>query len=252
MDWKSRRSAESGFTLLELLIVIAVIAVLAAILMPVFLQARESARTISCLSNERQVGIALMLYLQDWDERYPQEHPFDANPAIDDSLGQLEKTDYGSPFDMILPYVPSKDTRSAALFICPSDPDPHGRSVLDSAGVCLGSIPPSRPSSHLSSYLLNAYYLFGATLAQIDTPSESIYIAERKNTFCDVHYHPWLGEVELPTSPKDTVNPIAIASTRHTGGSNYVYSDGHVKWHRFEDTRKPFPGHVLYGEHQAF
>src|SRR5438128_7096508 len=96
------RSIKRGFTLIELLVVIAIIAILAAILFPVFAQAREKARGISCLSNGRQIGMALTLYVQDHDEKFPQEHPSTGNPALDDSNGQLESIDYGSPFDKIL------------------------------------------------------------------------------------------------------------------------------------------------------
>src|SRR5512132_1341334 len=60
-----------GFTLIELLVVIAIIAILAAILFAVFAKAREKARTISCLSNAKQVGLALNMYLQDYDETFP-------------------------------------------------------------------------------------------------------------------------------------------------------------------------------------
>jgi prepilin-type N-terminal cleavage/methylation domain-containing protein/prepilin-type processing-associated H-X9-DG protein len=65
------RSRTPGFTLIELLVVIAIIAILAAILFPVFAQAREKARAISCLSNLKQIGTGNMMYLQDWDETYP-------------------------------------------------------------------------------------------------------------------------------------------------------------------------------------
>ncbi len=63
----------SGFTLIELLVVIAIIAILAAILFPVFARAREKARQTSCLSNVKQLGTSLMMYVQDYDERYPAE-----------------------------------------------------------------------------------------------------------------------------------------------------------------------------------
>ena len=62
---------QNAFTLIELLVVIAIIAILAAILFPVFAQAREKARAISCLSNEKQMGIAFQMYAQDYDEAYP-------------------------------------------------------------------------------------------------------------------------------------------------------------------------------------
>ena len=64
-----------GFTLIELLVVIAIISILAAILFPVFAKAREKARQIACLSNQKQIGLALFQYVQDNDETYPQEHP---------------------------------------------------------------------------------------------------------------------------------------------------------------------------------
>src|SRR5215203_4948042 len=68
-----------GFTLIELLVVIAIIAILAAILFPVFAQARESARMTSCLSNMKQLSLGMMMYVQDYDEKFPGSRIFCAD-----------------------------------------------------------------------------------------------------------------------------------------------------------------------------
>ena len=81
---------------------------------------------------------------------------------------------------------------------------------------------------------------------------DSIGISERRESFCDVHYHPWMGEVEAPSGPGDTADPIAIAPKRHADGSNGIYSDGHARWSPFSRARAPFFGHELFGEFQAF
>jgi prepilin-type N-terminal cleavage/methylation domain-containing protein/prepilin-type processing-associated H-X9-DG protein len=66
----------NAFTLIELLVVIAIIAILAAILFPVFAQAREKARSATCLSNFKQIGVGVMMYVQDWDDTYPNNRLF--------------------------------------------------------------------------------------------------------------------------------------------------------------------------------
>jgi prepilin-type N-terminal cleavage/methylation domain-containing protein/prepilin-type processing-associated H-X9-DG protein len=71
MNFNSFRSKKSGFTLIELLVVIAIIAILAAILFPVFAKVREKARQTQCLSNEKQMGLAVLQYVQDFEETYP-------------------------------------------------------------------------------------------------------------------------------------------------------------------------------------
>ena len=123
-----------GFTLIELLVVIAIIAILAAILFPVFARAREKARQSSCLSNTKQIALAVMMYAQDYDERilaYRQEG--------------------GAYYDwehLLQPYV-----KNSQIFVCPS------------AGERVSGNP---------SYGWNYSYLAWPSLAQISKPAETI------------------------------------------------------------------------------
>jgi prepilin-type N-terminal cleavage/methylation domain-containing protein/prepilin-type processing-associated H-X9-DG protein len=103
-----------GFTLIELLVVIAIIAILAAILFPVFAQAREKARQISCASNLKQLSLAVLMYNQDFDEYYPF-----GQSGFNDPQGnnlEFDQTDTGHWEQEILPYV-----KSAGVFGCPDD-----------------------------------------------------------------------------------------------------------------------------------
>ena len=104
-----RKSAQ-GFTLIELLVVIAIIAILAAILFPVFAQAREKARQASCLSNTKQVGLGILMYVQDFDEQFPSGRGVKAgtNTAITPGVGWA-----GSTYSY---------TKNAQVLRCPDDP----------------------------------------------------------------------------------------------------------------------------------
>jgi prepilin-type N-terminal cleavage/methylation domain-containing protein/prepilin-type processing-associated H-X9-DG protein len=97
----SRTADRSGFTLIELLVVIAIIAILAAILFPVFARAREQARRSSCLSNLKQLGLAAMMYGQDYDEQLP--------------VGVTQGNPLWDVVNALMPYV-----KNRAIFYCPS------------------------------------------------------------------------------------------------------------------------------------
>ena len=122
---QNRKSTFQGFTLIELLVVIAIIAILAAILFPVFARARENARRSSCLSNLKQLGLGMMQYTQDYDEKYPQPHvqasagfgDFQAMMLFPTTAFNGNPINYykGSWADVILPY-----TKSSQIMGCPS------------------------------------------------------------------------------------------------------------------------------------
>jgi prepilin-type N-terminal cleavage/methylation domain-containing protein len=148
------RSAQSGFTLIELLVVIAIIAILAAILFPVFAQARAKARQATCLSNEKQLGLAWVMYAQDYDETSP-------NPVF---IGRLWIKDFGGCGaykstgvtrcddvyfqDLIQPYA-----RSQNIGWCPNV----------SPNFIWKSVPFKSPmSENRTSYWYNWYYWNGA------------------------------------------------------------------------------------------
>lgn len=115
------RSKHTGFTLIELLVVIAIIAILAAVLFPVFAQAREKARQSQCVSNLRQVSAAFQMYLQDYDETFPPAYYF-GQP------NQTQPNNYGQYFWTWLtrPY-----TKSFPVYYCPSEPPSRHRHLED-------------------------------------------------------------------------------------------------------------------------
>lgn len=97
--------SKHGFTLIELLVVIAIIAILAAILFPVFARAREKARQTSCLSNVKQLGLTLMMYIQDYDEMFPAAYDYSTTTPT------LSRFWYGQAE----PYI-----KNSQIFDCPS------------------------------------------------------------------------------------------------------------------------------------
>ena len=119
----TQRNRRQGFTLIELLVVIAIIAILAAILFPVFAQAREKARATSCLSNMKQIGLGIMMYAQDYDEVYPTyasyvtsariQNPLDPNDKPGGTTGIGRRPMWQAK---IYPYLKNWD-----IYHCPSD-----------------------------------------------------------------------------------------------------------------------------------
>ena len=239
----------SGFTLVELLVVIAIIALLAAILFPVFARSRENARRAACQSNLKQIGMALMQYAQDYDERMPALDNFDN----DGGLGA------GQHFWMetLQPYV-----KSTQVFQCPS--------------LKVGANPTSVTSPY-GSYGLNvavdtpyrmtrAYY--GGTLGLVEGKKLSAFnnVAELGVVFEDNFdsgpycqgfsngsfpqagngwFSVWYDST--PTNPapaeQSCCGDRATPDGRHFAGLNVAFADGHVKWKQYKDVvTVPSPG----------
>jgi prepilin-type N-terminal cleavage/methylation domain-containing protein len=116
----------TGFTLIELLVVIAIIAILAAILFPVFARAREKARMTSCLSNLKQIGLGLMMYVQDYDETWPSMRVFPPYTTDYNTSPWWCREYYGGIPTLLQPYV-----KNHQLFWCSSDSTASGSGYWD-------------------------------------------------------------------------------------------------------------------------
>jgi prepilin-type N-terminal cleavage/methylation domain-containing protein/prepilin-type processing-associated H-X9-DG protein len=194
--------SKRGFTLIELLVVIAIIAILAAILFPVFAKAREKARQASCASNEKQIGLGIIQYVQDNDEFYPTARDFNAR---------------GNWAQQIYPYV-----KSLGVFKCPSN--------TASSNVMGNGLPapaPQIPVSYAYNFEMGMNYNGGGsdwggahTDAQINEPSTRIIVAEKQldNNESGLLWDDW---------DANTWKNRGFAG--HTGRMNCLFIDGHVK-----------------------
>ncbi len=210
---------KKGFTLIELLVVIAIIAILAAILFPVFAQAREKARQTQCLSNIKQIGTAGQMYMQDWDEGLIPYNGANYNFA-----------------ELMNPYV-----KNWRMFYCPSapwkpTPDAHAfwavnYGINNWMGLYLDA------NGNAADPL--------RTLGQISKPSEIIMYGDSGLFWMSgwgILYPATSGGCYLPGSKgsKDLIDttltpPVSqatgdFANGRHNGGVNMCYWDGHAKF----------------------
>jgi prepilin-type N-terminal cleavage/methylation domain-containing protein/prepilin-type processing-associated H-X9-DG protein len=223
-----RRNGNRAFTLIELLVVIAIIAILAAILFPVFAQARERARMSACLSNMRQIGTSLMMYVQDYDETYPYCRFHGALPLGSDRRPGTDKgLHINSWRNAIAPYLKNVDVMG-----CPSNPN---RQSAAGSAATLPPVPGSNaegwefvPEQRMPiSYNMNqcATSWIPADdkrappplkMSGLARPAETILIAETKWGTSDMGAE-WLW-IFCP----------AIFS--HAGGTaNFIFFDGHAK-----------------------
>jgi len=209
--------ARRGFTLIELLVVIAIIAILAAILFPVFAKAREKARQSSCLSNMKQIGLAFMQYVQDYDETCVLNYQYPMDPAIGYQLFQQQ----------LSPYVKNRQ-----IFTCPS------RATTQ---VGYG----------LSIYVGGDYNGPYPTLGLFNNAANTVVIVETTGgnfdgtlgNFCMTYVN------SACTSSGRRPYGCArytIGEGAHNGGNNWIFMDGHAKWGRNDDFAVHNPPNVYW------
>lgn len=202
-----QRQVRRGFTLIELLVVIAIIAILAAILFPVFARAREKARQTNCASNLKQIGLAAIMYSQDFDEIYVSAYADpDANGWDDGDYSWRTK---------LLPYI-----RNVQIFQCPSyRPTPrYGTSgTTDFQGQ--------------GGYAINsAHWALG--IAPSGAADSAVYDASSVITFSDgdggITGFPGIA-ASAHGGQRTDISGTNNGAVRHSGNANYTFFDGHVK-----------------------
>ncbi|NUQ01383.1 MAG: DUF1559 domain-containing protein [Armatimonadetes bacterium] len=199
-----------GFTLIELLVVIAIIAILAAILFPVFAKAREKARQSSCQSNVKQLGVAIMQYAQDYDERYV-------------AAGRGDWVGASTTYSWRIAIYPYAKNRQ--LYVCPS------ASTLGTWDPAAGPYTAGEWSGTTGYGLQSVHYAGGGTpdpqqpegqsMASLVIPAETVFLAEHTGS-CN------FGNPSGVNTHSFYRNDSA--SLRHNEGSNYLFCDSHVKW----------------------
>jgi len=214
---------QTGFTLIELLVVVAIISLLAAILFPVFSRARENARRASCGSNLKQIGLAMMQYSQDYDEKMLAT----ALEYYHIRPDGVASTTVLWP-DLVQPYI-----KSMQVFNCPSSK----RAYTGGGG---GNLPygynystPSTCTSNCGVALGGAIFTSGASLAAIEDPSETIAIVDADYYVVKLDHNNFTHEQAVSASEcKYSGSPYNYAGcvqARHLDTINSLFVDGHVK-----------------------
>jgi len=230
----------SAFTLIELLVVIAIIAILAAILFPVFAQAREKARQAACLSNLKQLGTAVQMYSQDYDETF-------LHVLSTGGVGKLpDGRDFRGNWMWPLAFYPY--IKNEGVFICPSDPDGgetgYNRSTANPVNDTWGK--PLRNSYALLEPITYWRDADGpVALANVTFPADTYYIGDGYKWFTTFYNEWWIQGFNRMRYSKDcpshnggagggieVANPTD-ACARHNGGNNIIYLDGHAKWSKW-------------------
>lgn len=251
--FRARRLNKAAFTLIELLVVIAIIAILAAILFPVFAQAREKARAATCLSGLKQISLAFTMYVQDYDETSPQiwfgttstlQQYFwmDAlSPYVKSSqfFSSCPSKDFGTWVPS--PMIPggSNNSRNNVAFPANSLYANVGTAADTTDGQ--SATPPMREAGvGISSWAVPAgTILFG------DGTGYYISYSGTKTDIAVELTSPYPSGLDFPNIGRANAKSTRFAG-RHFGGANWTYCDGHAKWQRMDTIAKMNKNGVMY------
>ncbi len=204
-----------GFTLVELLVVIAVVAILSSILMPVFGRARAAARSTACVSNLHQIGQAFMLYVQDWDGNLPAAMPYAAVAPE----GRAWMT-------ALQPYV-----QDARIWVCPENTEP----VPSYAYNTLLGFPRLMGVAHgYGGLALDAITVPANTFLAYDTPNQWAHANNLNGAMGSYTIYVMPGQLaeRHPDWEAEYRERAQWQRPRHNDGNNVVFADGHVRWVR--------------------
>jgi len=226
---------KQGFTLIELLVVIAIIAILAAILFPVFAQARDKARQSMCLSNAKQVALAVMQYTQDYDERYPSAHWGIYLVAVQPYMRSLEMWRCPSYSGIYTVRICFWVNNASGCSNIPVQPPPLGRVVtgwLANSDVMGGwdNWPPksiTKVQQPADTVLLAENDNWGSREAAInDPPTSLVWNGQMALSACRWAYHA-VFHTRWGVPPAHSGGRLGA---HHMAGLNFVFADGHAKW----------------------
>ena len=218
-----------AFTLIELLVVIAIIAILAAILFPVFAKAREKARQTACLSNLRQLGTAVLMYAQDYDELYPQSYQ-----DVSSGVGTASQIPLTWP-NRIQPYI-----NNVQIYVCPSDGRPPN---VDFPGC--RPLKQSMCWNRRMGIDIPAWdYWALVSLSQVVAPAQCAMLWDDSADWITAGYGGAFNTLDSPDWA-GSFNPEVLIG-RHNDGDNFMIADGHAKWVNTVDLRSLVDGPTVY------
>ncbi|MDR3710648.1 MAG: prepilin-type N-terminal cleavage/methylation domain-containing protein [Capsulimonadaceae bacterium] len=228
-----RNQGTAGFTLIELLVVIAIIAILAAILFPVFATAREKARQSTCASNLKQIGLAYVQYMQDYDETTLLACYTGSTTTLCGGSGQAYGT---TPGWCLAPYI-----KSGQVWHCPSDSLSDQTVITNTATGYGGYADVSYTYNFWFMEMSDKHYVsdaipFPLTSSELRTPSADAILFDGWGN--QGASWAWFfnnsGAIDTRiagSSAYNFRNPVQTGITGHSQGGNAAYADGHVKWY---------------------